>query len=267
VFLQGIFAYLLFTVIPNKRISALLLGVITLSLSAFQKVFVLTVLFGNTLWESIDTFGNYVSSELFWINGDTNFQLSYVLIGVYGTIHLLGGIIFGLIAGKTPKWISENSDKVYEYNEQFHHKDEILDLQKKKKKNVWWKRKSTLIIGLFSLTMVIISYLNPELGDNLAFQIVIMLVRSIVITYVWFGLISPILIRWVKKYLLKKKSEYSKEINEILALFPYFKGIINYSWRKTNHKKNYKRILPFLTNSFLLLLMADINLNEKDNTV
>jgi hypothetical protein len=80
-------------------------------------------------------------------------------------------------------------------------------------------------------------------------------------------LLSPVIIRWVKKYLLKKQSDYSKEIESIIALFPYFKGIINYSWEQTKGLKNYKRIIPFLKNSFILLLMADIESYEKSNII
>ncbi len=270
VFLQGISAYLLFSLIPNKKISSFILGVIALSFSALQKVFVLTVVFGNTLWKSIDTFGNYLSSEFLFNNTETvDFQLSYVLIGIYAAIHLIGGIAFGITAGKTPGWIYKNAHKAEEYNKRLLHKDEKLNLQPEKKKNkkVWWKKKSTIIVVLFSLTMIIISYLNPQLDDNLVFQIMIMLVRSVVITYIWFGLLSPILIKWIKKYLLKKKSEYSKEVNQILALFPYFKGIINYSWEETKSLKSYKRVMPFLKNSFILLLMADIDSYEKNNSI
>lgn len=269
VFFQGALAYVLFSIIPSNKISSFLLGVITLSFSAFQKVIVLTVLFGNTLWESIDTFGHYVSSEFLMNNSSTDFQLSWLLIGAYGSIHLFGGIVFGITAGRTPKWILNNVDEAKKYNELLLGKDEKINLQpdRKKKKKAWWKRKSTIVIGLFSVSMITISYLNPQLDDNLAFHILIMLIRSILITYIWFGLLSPILIKWVKKYLLQKKSEYSKEVNQILTLFPYFKGIINFSWEETKGEKNYKRVIPFLKNSFILLLIADINSNEESNSI
>ena len=269
VFLQGISAYLLFSFISNMKISSFILGIITLSFSAFQKVFVLTVVFGNTLWKSIDTFGHYVSAQFLISDSSNNFQLSYILIGIYGALHLIGGIVFGIIAGKSQDWNYKNSHKADEYNKLLLRKDEKINILPTKKKNekVWWKNTSTIIIGLFSAAMIAISYLNPQLDENLAFQILIMIVRSIVITYVWFGLLAPVIIKWVKKYLLKKKSEYSKEINQILVLFPYFKGIINYSWEETKSLKNYHRILPFFKNSFILLLTADIDSYEESNSI
>lgn len=270
VFLQGLFAYMIFSFIINKKFAALSLGIIALTYSAFQRVFVLTVLFGNTLWESIDAFGIYLLNEFFSVSAaDTALQLSYLLIGVYGFIHISGGIIFGIIAGNIHRWITNNSAKVKEFNESITRKDETIILQndKTKKKRKWWKKKSNIVVVTFAAVMIIISYTNPELDENLFYKIIFMLIRSILIMYVWFVLLSPIIIKWVKIYLMKKQSDYSKEVETILALFPYFKGIINYSWEQTKGLKNYKRVIPFLKNSFILLLMADIESYEENNII
>jgi hypothetical protein len=270
VFLQGLFAYVIFSSVSNKKFAALLLGFVALTYSAFQRVFVLTILFGNTLWESIDAFGIYLMNE--FLSNDTGnsaLQLSYILIGAYGFVHISGGIFFGIVAGNIHKWIINNSGKVKEFNESIIQKDESILLQKDKtkKKRKWWSKKSNIAVASFAIFMMVISYTNPELDDNLLYNIIFMLIRSILIMYVWFVLLSPVIIRWVKKYLLKKQSDYSKEIESIIALFPYFKGIINYSWEQTKGLKNYKRIIPFLKNSFILLLMADIESYEKSNII
>lgn len=270
VFLQGLFAYLIFSFITNKKFAALLLGFVALTYSAFQKIFVLTVVFGNTLWESIDAFGIYLMNEFLSISSlDYTIQLSYLLIGTYGFIHISGGVVFGIIAGNIHKWIINNNSKVNEFNESIILKDESILLQKDriKKKKKWWKKKSNIVVLIFAALMMVLSYTNPELDDNLFFKIILMLIRSIIIMYIWFVLLSPIIIKWVKKYLMKKQSDYSKEVETILALFPYFKGIINYSWDQTKGLKNYKRIIPFLKNSFILLLMADIESYEENNII
>lgn len=270
VFLQGLFAYLIFSFISNKKFAALLLGFISLTYSAFQRIFVLTVVFGNTLWESIDAFGIYLMNEFFSISSfDNTIQLSYLLIGTYGFIHISGGIFFGIIAGNIHKWIINNSGKVREFNKSILRKDESILLQKEKtkKKRKWWKKKSNIVVLTFAGMMMLISYTNPELDDNLFYNIIFMLIRSILIMYIWFVLLSPIIIKWVKKYLMEKQSDYSKEVESIIALFPYFKGIINYSWEQTKELKNYKRIIPFLKNAFILLLLADIESYEENNII
>lgn len=270
VFLQGLFAYLIFSFIFNKKLAALLLGFVSLTYSAFQRVFVLTVLFGNTLWESIDAFGIYLVNEFFGNNSsEAAIHLSYILIGAYSLVHISGGIFFGIAAGNTQSWLKSNSHKVKKFNEALIRKDESILLQKNKtkKKRKWWKKKSNIVVAAFAMLMMIISYTNPELDNNLFYNIIFMLIRSILIMYVWFILLSPIIINRVKKYLMKKQSDYSKEVETIIALFPYFKGIINYSWEQTKGLKNYKRVIPFLKNSFILLLMADLDSYEKSNSI
>ncbi len=265
VFLQGVFAYILFTLIPHKKLAAFLLGTIVLSLAAFQKVIVLTLIFGNTLWESIDTFGIYLINQF---NLENSFadavQLSYLLIAAYSSIHILGGMIFGFLAGSTPNWIAKNSFRASEYNDLVLNKDDqIAAYQKKKKrKKRWWKRKSGFVFLLFSILMILIVYFNPQFDDNLILSILLMIVRSIAVTLIWFGLLSPVVIKFIKKYLAKKKSQHTKEIDEILSMFPFFKGILNYSWQKTKDLKNYKRVIPFMKNTFVLLLLAEIDTDE-----
>ena len=264
VFLQGLLAYSIFSVIPSKRIGAFILGLLVLTLAAFQKLLVLTLIFGNTLWNSLDTFGNYLMEQFAIGSSVGNLQLSYFIIGIYGGIHILGGLIFGLLAGNSPKWISKNSFRVHEYNDLVLKKDERLTgFEKKKKgKKRLWKKGSTIAIILFSIMMILIVYFNPHLDDNIIISITLMLIRSIAVTIIWFGLLSPIVVKFIKKYLARKKSKHSKEIDHILTLFPFFKSIVNYSWNRTNDLKNYKRIIPFLKNAFVLLLLAEINVSE-----
>ena len=265
VFLQGLFAYIFFSLIPPKRLAALLLGITVLTLSAFQKFIVLTIIFGETLWDSINTFGNYILNQFMVDNSFTeSVQLSYLLIGIYGGIYILGGIIFGIIAGNIHTWLAKNFFRVNEFNDFILKKDEhFAAYQKKsKKRKRWWKRKSGIAFILFSILMIMIVYFNPQFDDNLILSILIMIFRSIAVTVIWFGLLSPIVIKFIQKYLAKKKSQHTKEIDEILSMFPIFKGILNYSWNKTSHLKNYKRLSPFLKNTFVLLLLAEINLNE-----
>ncbi|OGU67181.1 MAG: hypothetical protein A2W30_09035 [Ignavibacteria bacterium RBG_16_36_9] len=69
-----------------------------------------------------------------------------------------------------------------------------------------------------------------------------MLVRSLVITLVWYVLLAPIA-KWLfQKFIAKRKSEYVKDLEEIISMFPKFKEIVNYCWKFSNDKKGYKRI-------------------------
>ncbi len=51
---QGIIGEMLFLLIPSKNIAALLLGFLSLLESALQKLLVITIVFGQNVWEAID---------------------------------------------------------------------------------------------------------------------------------------------------------------------------------------------------------------------
>ena len=60
VFIQGLLGELFFYRNNFPAVSALFLGVITSLLSAFQKIILLTLVFGNNLWVSINEFFNFL---------------------------------------------------------------------------------------------------------------------------------------------------------------------------------------------------------------
>jgi len=102
--LQGVLGFLLFSTKKFYRLSALLLGLFVLFFSGIQKIVVLTILFGNTLWESLDIFIKQVSIEFLSIDHpDINY--GYLLIAAYVLLHLIAGLFIGLYAGRLPQKI------------------------------------------------------------------------------------------------------------------------------------------------------------------
>jgi hypothetical protein len=251
--IQGILGYLFF--MPKKyfRISALFLGMITVLFSGLQKIILLTVLFGNTLWKSINIFIKQVSKEFLNIdNPDVNY--GYLLISIYLFIHLAAGIFIGIYAGFLPNKIKRYSknipDIVLENSE-----DTMPKKDKKRKKKIWLFRPTGIFIIVISLAVIIFSYLSPAINDNTAIEIVIMIIRSIVLTIIWFVLLAPVVKKIFQKYISKRKSNYTKELDEIISMFPQFKKIVAYCWSKSSNKKGFKRIHYFLSTSFYYLLL------------
>jgi hypothetical protein len=245
VFLQGALGQILFYYKRFFKTSALLLGVSAGLLSAFQKLIVLTVLFGMTLWESIDLFFIYIISQ-FTDNTSTSINYSYILAGLYIIIHLSGGIFFGLLAGSIPYRIDSANISL---------KDEISQYKEfiiKKKKRIWYKRPTGIILIFFSTIMMAVSYLSPLIGEETALNILIMLLRSIVIMFIWFAVLSPLVIKILNKIMSKKQK--NSDVIKIMNLFPYFRKILSYVWQLTSTDKGITRIKNFIFYSFILLL-------------
>jgi hypothetical protein len=251
--LQGVLGYVLFSTKRFYKISALLLGLFVLLFSGIQKIIVLTILFGNTLWTSLDVFIKQVSIEIFNI-AHPEINYGYLIISAYVMLHLAAGLFIGIYAGKLP-------DRINYYRSiipaSFENKNGngIPPTTKKKKKN-WFLRPTGIFIVLLSLGVIILSYLSPDIEESLAMSVVIMLVRSLVITFIWYALLAPIAKKIFLRFITIRKSAYSKDMEEIILMFPKFREIVNYCWRLSGEKNGFKRIRYFLSTTFYSLLLS-----------
>ncbi|MCX8011357.1 MAG: hypothetical protein N3A61_09405, partial [Ignavibacteria bacterium] len=255
VFIQGFLGEILFFNKNFFKLSAFVLGFISLLYSAFQKIFVLTIIFGVTLWKSLDDFFNFVLKQLPLFSDTAQLQFSYLIIGIYTSIHLVAGIAVGIWAGRLPRWLNKNLDENNEIPTQLTGK--LLDINNKPhKRKKWWQKKSGKLLFAFFLLMIVLSYFFPEFGKDKLSQILIMILRAVSILIIWYYFISPILLKIVKVFLKKKQNSYSKEVQEAIELFPHFKVVINYVWSSVAEFKGYTKLKRFLSHTLALLLFT-----------
>jgi hypothetical protein len=253
--LQGLLGYLLFYSKHFYRASALLLGILALFFSGMQKLVLLTVLFGETLWRSTDFFIIQVANEFFKLGIQNDTHFSYLLIGIYVSIHLLAGVFIGFYAGRLPQKIKYYYSQIPKIILDDYENDTLFENKKRKKKS-WLFRPSGIILIIASIIVLIFSYIFPAKTNIAAVEILIMLIRSIVLTFIWYSLLVPILKKIFQKYSLNKRTIYIKEIDEVIKLFPQFRKVVSYCWNESITKKGIKRIQYFLSTSFYFLLIT-----------
>jgi hypothetical protein len=252
--LQGLLGVLFFSTKKYYKLSALLFGLSVLLFSGVQKIIVLTILFGNTLWKSLDLFIKQVSNELLNIN-NPNINYGYLLIAVYVSLHLIAGFFIGLYAGRLPEKLNDYKNTIPTAINNVN-VEEIPKYNKRKKKS-WILRPTGLFVLFLSSGVIILSYFSPELEKNVTLSIVIMLIRSLVITFIWYTLIAPVAKKLFHKFVANRKSQYSEHLEEIISMFPQFRLIVNYCWTLSKNKKGIKRIRYFLSTSFYHLLLSN----------
>lgn len=251
--IQGLLGYILF--LPKKffRISTFILGILILSFSGVQKIVILTVLFGNTLWKSINIFTKQVLNEYLNIGINESVNYGHLLILAYVSIHIAAGIFIGFYAGLLPKkinkYVRQLPAAIFEVSE-----NELPNREKKKKRR-WILRPTGIFVLSISVGVIIFSYLSPSINGSAGFDVIIMLIRSILLTIIWFGLLAPIVKNAFQKFLSRRKSNYTKEINEIMNMFPQFRKVVAYCWKDSKKKTGFKRIHYFLSTSFYFLLL------------
>lgn len=256
VMIQCLLGYILFFKGFNK-ISSVVLGLLALLFSAFQKLFVLTIIFGMTLWESIDIFFKFIADKFLPSSLSIDqLNISYFIVGAYTLSHFVGGLIAGIYASRLPSRLSEQSaEKINLIN--FELNDFLDNNPKKKKKRRWWKKRFNLSIFIFSILLIIISYLFDEVDQTIVAKIIIMLVRSILIIIAWYYFVSPLLLKFLKKYLLKKRKYQAADVENIISIFPNIRAIIKYSWTETQNIKGIKRLFIFFDKILIHYLLFE----------
>jgi hypothetical protein len=254
VFLQGLLGYLFFFTKKFYKTSALILGITVLLFSGLQKIIVLTILFGNTLWDSLNIFIKTFSSEFLNIN-HPEINYGYLLIAGYVSLHLVVGLFIGLYAGRLPQKIKYYRNILVKNPEQLN--DDEISLKTNQKKRRWFLRPTGILIVIISVGVIILSYISPGIEDNVAMSVMVMLLRAFILTFIWYAIAAPIAGKLFQKFVSKRKSEYTKDLEEIILMFPRFKKIVNFCWKNSKDRKGLKRIHYFLSTSFYYLLLSE----------
>lgn len=260
VFLQGFLGQLIFYSKDYFSFKVIALSVTTLVYFSIQKLVIYTIVFGNTFWDSINVYTNFILSQFYSsTNSSEPVNFSLIIISVYVSIHFLAGLFVGRLAEKLPHLIQNSNSydlgfqKLVDDEILLKKKDQSEHLNNSKKK---FKRKYFVLVFLIGL--IIVSYLIPNLGSNRAMDLLLMMLRAIIITFIWYIIISPLILKLIKNYFKKYRNIYAEEVEEIILLIPHFKNLTIQSWKIHSQKKGFKRFKPFLMNTFSNLLFTKI---------
>ncbi len=261
VLLQGIFGQIIFINKKHLSLSAFVLSVTTLLFFGFQKVIIYTIVFGKTLWQSIDVYANFIL-EQFQINGQNaqSIHFSFIMISIYILMHLIAGIIIGILAGKIPNWLTNSIEKNDYYLINVTPESELKFFTAKNKRNKHLgKRRFGFLFFVVAIGSIILSYLTPGLGSNQAIDVALMIFRALTITLIWYFYFAPLLINYSKKYLNKHQNIYAEEVEEIITLLPHLKNILFHCWAKSSKHKGLQKYRLFLTYSLITMLLTNFN--------
>ena len=165
----------------------------------------------------------------------------------------------GLFAGKLPFWIEDVIEENGIEITAFHDSNYDITKRKKRKHKRWWQRPSGTILFSFAAVMVVLSYVYPEFGSNKAYEIMIMMLRATVIMVIWYTLIGPLLLKYLRRFIKKKQNIYSTEITKIADAFPHLRGLVSYCWKISSAEKGYRKIKSFIIYLTAFLLITDFD--------
>jgi len=253
VFYQALLGELFYFSGNYKPFSCLILGILFSLLSSIQKILSLTIMFGMTLWESLDSFINYIVQE-FSVQTLSGIKYSYYIVGIYFFIHLVIGLTASTFIIRFINNLALNlKNPEYYIDIIYDEKRNMSDIFQKKKRKKF--RITKIIFYIFLIILFILSYISPE-KINLSYNsVLLMILRGILIFVIWFKILSPILIKALKSIYKKKDSKYTIELQFALGIQPLLKYITIESWHKSSKLKGIKKLSYFIKVNIINLIL------------
>lgn len=239
---QAIMAGFIYSKLRINMWSSMLLGIVTLVESAIQKLLVLWLIYGSSLWSAIDEFGDYIAVKMSFMAGLVSSQ---VLISVYLWIYALIGILLGYLIYDMILYLEYNKGNV-----QYQIKAIEFDLEYKvaKKKRVNWR---LWLMWAGVLLLILAYYFFTQQGAGVWKNGLYIVIRSLGILLVWYYLLGPLVTKWLRKFLATKQSKVQREVDETLTLLPFLKNVIELAWKENRKEKGYTRWKSFMGDAIL----------------
>lgn len=234
--LSGIFFYKIF---PYK-IAVFIFCIVAVLESAFQRLLTLTILYGNSFWEALNDTGNWIVKRMGFM---TNFSSSELIVGIYTGIYFIGSLFVAYIILYIVSFI-KREENIKDLNFIAERLDVVHTPQKKKRKKI-----IIAIIFIVLAGLVLYGYLTSDMRKG-----IYIFTRTLLVLFLWFVVVGPLLLKLVNKFLAKKKEGLSKDIEHIFDLFPYLRSIIKIAWLEAKEFSYLKRWKEFLTRTIVYSL-------------
>ncbi len=253
VIFQGVTGALIYRYMPHLLLSSVFFVSLGLIESALQRLFTLTVLYGNTLWDAINIWGDWVAHKWGLIIPVTS---STLIIYTYLSIHLISGIVVGWLLYKVIKSVHAQWGQI-KYSLVLEH-DDTKALFKPKKKGRWRR----YVFFLVLVAVIVFAYSGLPDPDSNIQQGLLSILRACAVLTLWFVFLAPMLIHYLKKYLSKKHQQLSHQVSQTMDMFPQILWIIDKAWTESKTLRSFQRLKFFVIHTLLYILQYRL----KDDT-
>ncbi len=233
VLFQGTIGELLFRLKLPLKITAILIAFLALVESSVQRILVLWLLYGKDFWDAV---GRYL--EKFSQGGGAGSipeKVALAYIGFHALFGLVAGYYFAILAsgaGKNELRFSSSSPSA------------LHELPKRKgRKKIRW---FFILLWLILAALLAYGYAYPQkalLSGNSALWI---LFRALSILLVWYFIISPLVMKLLKRRLELSKTKQLEGFISVQNLLPSTGEIFFRSWEFSSQRKGLARVFRFL---------------------
>lgn len=247
---QGLAGALLFGLLPALRLGALLLGLLALWQGAVQKLVVMSVLYGRSLWDSVDAVGRWILEKMGSGPGELS-PTGWFLVFYLG-YYTIAGLVTGWMAGAIPGEIAQALKNPRRAPRPAPGDAPALALACSRKR--WWQRtpfKAGVVLAALLLTTM---WLTP--GQEGWIKGLRVFARALIVLALWTWGLRPLGRTLFRRFRRREQDAYGAEVARALEQFPALRQIAAQAWRDSGGAAGFRRWKQFLVELILLALVA-----------
>ncbi len=237
---QGLAGALLFGLLPSIRLGALLLGLLALWQGAVQKLVVMSLLYGRSLWDSVDAVGHWILEKMGSGPGELS-PTGWFLI-VYLGYYTLAGLATGWLAGAIPREIAAALKNPRPTPAPLGDAPPLpLPAPPRKR---WWRRTPFKTGLVLLILLAVLVWVHP--GQEGWLRGLRAFARAGVVLAIWMWLVRPLGAALLRRFRRREQSIYGADVERALAQFPGLRLAAAAAWRESAAVGGFRRWKKFL---------------------
>ncbi len=249
---QGLSGALLFGFLPSVRLGALLLGLLALWQGAVQKLLVMTILYGKSLWESVDAVGRWILGKMGSGPGDLSPTAWFLFF--YLGYYTVAGLVTGGLAGAIPDEIARALKTARPGSLPVSGEAPELVLPAPSRKR-WWQRTPFKAGAVLAALLAVLMLLHP--GQEGWARGLRVFVRATIVLAVWMLAVRPLGQALFRRFRRREQGAYGAEVSRALEQFPALRRAAATAWRRSGDAGGFRRWKIFLVELIVLALAGD----------
>lgn len=249
---QGLAGALLFGLLPSVRLGALLLGLLALWQGAVQKLLVMTILYGKSLWEAVDSVGQWILVKMGQGPGDLT-PTGWFLVFYLG-YYTVAGLVTGGLAGAIPSEIARAWKKPRPASRPGPG-DAPFAVPPLPSRKRWWRRTPFKAGAVLLALLAVLAWLYP--GQEGWMRGVHVFARATIVLVLWMLVVRPLGQALFRKFRLREQGVYGAEVARALEQFPALRQAAAVAWRESAGTGGIRRWKYFLVELIVLALAGD----------
>lgn len=241
---QGLCGALLYSLIRNFSVAAVVVGALSLAESALQKVLVTTLIFGKSFWQAVNIAGGDLVR---WMNLPADLSPSEYIIWMFTLVYTLWGIVLGRWLGRLPLKLEKEQESILQEFDKLPADHPLSTGERRGNPFGKW------MIWALMLTFILITLLFSGDSNN-GIGIWYLVIRTVSALFVLY-FILPLLIRYVLKYVMMKRSaHFLDRLQSIQDTWPQLGVLVKPAYRIARmHAGGLKRYSEFV---FVLIVLG-----------